>query len=102
VDSLKRKSRTPPNNGFGSPSPREDDLTDSELLEFFISQTEQARSQTFVCTSEAAAIAGVSQRTVQGWIDSGVIRAVAVGKKYRVLRESLHGYLLDCAEKPNR
>lgn len=47
-------------------------------------------------------MAGVSQRTVQLWIDSGVVRAVPVGKKYRVLLESLRRYVEKQAAKPNR
>jgi excisionase family DNA binding protein len=71
----------------------EDHLTDEQLLEFYLSLPVKIRSLRFVETSQAADLAGLSQRTIQIWIESGLIRAVLIGKKYKVSVDSLRAYL---------
>jgi excisionase family DNA binding protein len=55
------------------------------------------RGRTFVTTAQAAEILGVTQRTIQWWIQIGSIRAVRVGRNYRVYFPSVEAYLADCA-----
>src|SRR2546430_10998024 len=43
----------------------------------------------FLDTATAAERVGVSQRTIQAWIDAGFIHAVPIGRKFRVYLESL-------------
>lgn len=51
------------------------------------------REQTFSDTAHAAEITGLSVRTIQLWIERGVVHAVPVGKKYQVELGSLRNYL---------
>jgi excisionase family DNA binding protein len=74
-------------------------LTDEELLEHYLSLSPNRRGESFIDTAHAAEITGVSVRTIQLWIESGAVRAIAVGGKYRVVRDSLKAHL---REKMNK
>lgn len=67
-------------------------FTDSELLNLYLSSPE-FREKLFVNTAQAAKIIGVSMRTIQFWIECGTVRAIVVGSKYRIVRESLRAHL---------
>jgi len=67
--------------------------TNEELLELYLSMPRRQREERFADTAQAAEITGLSVRTIQSWIESGVVRAIPVGKKYRVDITSLRGYL---------
>lgn len=69
------------------------DLTDTELLDFYLSLPPMLRAEKFVDTSRAAQITGVSIRTIQLWIESGAVRALVIGRKYRVVLDSLRAHL---------
>ncbi|MDD5543113.1 MAG: helix-turn-helix domain-containing protein [Acidobacteriia bacterium] len=69
------------------------ELSSEALLEYFLSLPKQRRDQEFTETSKAATITGLSQRTIQLWIEIGVIRAIHIGGKYKILLESLKSYL---------
>lgn len=75
------------------------ELTDEELLELYLSLPPKRRSESFIDTAQAAAITGVSVRSIQLWIETGAIRAIAVGKKYRVVFDSLRAHLRDQMKK---
>lgn len=75
-----------------SPS-RMTNLTDAELLSLFLSLPPGPREKTFINTSHAAEITGVSMRTIQLWIESGAVRAIVIGRKYRIVLESLRAHL---------
>jgi excisionase family DNA binding protein len=68
-------------------------LKEAELLNLYLSLPPGARERAFLSTAQAAEITGVSIRTIQLWIESGVIRALVIGRKYRVVLESLRAHL---------
>lgn len=68
-------------------------LTDEELLELYLSLPPKPRAERFIDTAHAAEMTGVSVRSIQLWIESGAVRAIAVGGKYRVVLDSLKEYL---------
>lgn len=76
----------------GSPA-RITGLTDVELLGLYLSLPPSSRAKIFVGSAEAAKITGVSVRTIQLWIECGAVRAIVIGRKYRIVLESLRGHL---------
>jgi excisionase family DNA binding protein len=68
-------------------------LEDAELLSLYLSLPRPSREKAFISTVQAAEITGVSMRTIQLWIESGVVRAIPIGGKYRIVFESLRAYL---------
>jgi len=81
--------RLPYSSGAGSLEHK----TDEELLELYLTLPQKERDRRFVNTATAAAMCGMAQRTVQFWIEMGLIRAIPVGKRYRVCTESLYAHL---------
>jgi len=69
------------------------DLSDTKLLELYLSLPPTAREKVFVDTCQAARLTGVSMRTIQLWIESGAVRAIAIGRRYRVVLDSLKVHL---------
>ena len=67
--------------------------TDPDLLTFYLGLSPAKRKELFVDTASAADRIGVSQRTIQAWIDAGLVRAVPIGRKFQVELASLLGYL---------
>jgi excisionase family DNA binding protein len=68
-------------------------LTGAELLSLYLSLPPPSREKTFVNTAHAAEITGVSMRTIQLWVESGAVRAIVIGRKYRIVFESLRAHL---------
>ncbi len=68
-------------------------FTVSELLDLYLATPTKQRDEQFVSTADAAETAGISQRTIQFWIDSGALAAIRIGKNYRVSLDSLREYL---------
>jgi excisionase family DNA binding protein len=68
-------------------------LTDTELLSLYLSLPPASREKAFINTSTAAEITGVSMRTIQLWIENGAVRAIVIGRKYRIALESLREHL---------
>lgn len=64
-----------------------------DLLSLYLSLPQEKRRQKFAGTSEAAAMVGLSQRTIQMWIEVGVIAAIKIGRKYQVSLDSLRAFL---------
>ena len=64
------------------------------LLNLYCSARGKQREQGFASTSRAAEIAGVSQRTIQLWIEFGALSAIRIGRNYRVSLDSLREFLL--------
>jgi len=77
------------------------DLTDAELLSLYLSLPPAAREKEFIVTAQAAEMTGVSMRTIQLWIESGAVRAIAIGRKYRIVVESLRGHLRSQMDRRN-
>ncbi len=85
-------------NAVVDPSfPPQWELDDAELLAYYLDLPPSRREELFPQTATAAVRVGVSQRTIQAWIDAGLIRAVPIGKRFRVHLESLLSYLRNCA-----
>jgi excisionase family DNA binding protein len=68
-------------------------LSDAELLSVYLSLPAADRQGTFISTAQAAEITGVSMRTIQLWIECGSVRAIFIGRKYRIVLESLRAHL---------
>ncbi len=64
-----------------------------ELVNIWLSMSREERKQKFVDTARAAEIAGVSQRTVQYWIDSGYLNSLRIGKKHQIYLPFLINHL---------
>jgi|SRR5206468_863231 len=69
------------------------ETNEADLLAHYLSLRPSEREELFPSTATAAVRIGVSQRTIQAWIDAGLIHAVPIGKKFRVHLESLLNYL---------
>jgi excisionase family DNA binding protein len=67
--------------------------TDEELLDLYLSLPNDQREKRFADTRRAATMTGLSVRTIQFWIESGSVRAIVVGKKYRADLDSVREYL---------
>jgi excisionase family DNA binding protein len=69
------------------------DSTEEQLLELYLSLSNKDRAERFGDTRHAAQLTGVSVRTIQFWIETGMIRAIAIGNRYRVDLYSVREYL---------
>jgi excisionase family DNA binding protein len=69
-------------------------LTDEELLNLYLDLPRKERNAMFADTASAAELVGLSQRTIQFWIEIGLIRAVFLGGKYKISLPSLKSYLI--------
>jgi excisionase family DNA binding protein len=67
--------------------------TNEDLWRVYLSLPVNQREQEFLSTARAANRVGVSSRTIQLWIEGGKIKAIAVGKKYKVHYASLLAYI---------
>ena len=65
----------------------------NELLDLYLASAYEQREKHFADTSRAAEMAGVSRRTIQLWIEIGVLPALRIGRKYKVSVDSLCEYL---------
>jgi len=63
------------------------------LLQQYLSLPINQREQEFPSTTRAAKRVGVSPRTIQLWIESGKIKAIPIGRKYKVHFGSLLSYI---------
>ena len=72
---------------------RENDGDVKDLLEIYLTLPHKQREQRFADTASAAKITGLTQRTIQLWIEFGTIRAIPIGRKYKIDLESLIAYL---------
>ena len=80
--------------------PSQSAQTDNDdLLDVYLALSGRQRDERFAPTIRAAVFAGVSQRTIQWWIEAGVIRAVRVGRRHRVSVDSLKAYLKGQADE---
>jgi excisionase family DNA binding protein len=66
---------------------------DGSLLEIFLAVAPPERAGRFASTARTASLTGLSQRTIQQWIQIGAIRAVQIGEKYQVDLRSLKTFL---------
>ncbi|MBS1807266.1 MAG: helix-turn-helix domain-containing protein [Acidobacteria bacterium] len=67
--------------------------TKEELLPFYLEKTAEQRNKLFADTARTAEIFGVSQRTIQNWIELGWIQAIKIGKKHQVYLNSVTEYI---------
>lgn len=80
------------NGPRNEPSDLEPDGNNGDL-DLYLSLPKKQRDEQFAGTLRAAEMAGLSQRTIQLWIECGKIRAVCVGRKYQVNLDSLLEHL---------
>jgi excisionase family DNA binding protein len=66
---------------------------DDELLRLYLTLSPTERDQRFVDTARAAQIVGLSRRTIQLWVEIGSIRALPIGRKYKVDLNSIKDFL---------
>jgi hypothetical protein len=74
-------------------------FTEEQLLDFYLDLSRKARDEYFVDTASAAEMAGVTQRTIQLWIEGGLVCAVYIAGKFKVTVHSLKQYLKERAMK---
>jgi excisionase family DNA binding protein len=85
---VRRDQRSPENHKENPPI-----LTDEELLDLYLGLSSKERDGMFADTARAAEIVGLSQRTIQLWIEIGLIRAILLGGKYKICLHSLKDFL---------
>ena len=73
-------------------------MIEEELLEHYLALDDKRRARQFADTTRVANFVGLSQRTIQLWIEIGLIRAVRIGRKYQVDLESVKAHLRACQE----
>jgi excisionase family DNA binding protein len=78
------------------------DLTDSDLLRLYLAASRPERTRLFADTARAADLTGLSRRTIQFWVETGAVRAIAIGKRYEVYLPNLTSYLETRMEAKNR
>jgi excisionase family DNA binding protein len=64
-----------------------------DLLQRYLSLPEIQREKEFLSTRGAAKRVGLSTRTIQLWIEGEKIKAISIGKKYKVCLRSLLSYI---------
>lgn len=64
-----------------------------ELLKLYLPLPREQREKRFANTARVAELTGSSRRTIQFWVQIGVVDAVLIGKKYEVDLNSLTAYL---------
>lgn len=78
------------------------DLTDSDLLKLYLAASAQERANLFADTGRAADLTGVSSRTIQFWVETGAVRAIAIGRRYEIYLPNLTWYLETRMEAKSR
>ncbi|MBN1570483.1 MAG: hypothetical protein JXA73_21750 [Acidobacteria bacterium] len=64
-----------------------------ELLDKYLSLIPSRRRNLFAPTTFTAERFGIPQRTLQGWIEAGVVLALRFGRNYKVYVPSVEEYL---------
>jgi hypothetical protein len=62
---------------------------EDELLKLYLRLPDKARQSRFLDTSRAAEMAGLSRRTIQFWVETGLVNAILVGRRYQIELKSL-------------
>ena len=70
-----------------------------KLLQLYLGLTKKSRALQFVTTARASKITGLSQRTIQFWVQVGHVDALFIGRKWLVCVKSLVEYLEDQADQ---
>lgn len=73
--------------------PSENGPSTKDLLELYLAASAQERGKLFLDTERAAQLTGLSRRTIQFWIETGVVKAIAIGRRYEVYLPTLTSYL---------
>jgi excisionase family DNA binding protein len=68
-------------------------MEELKLLECYLRLPVSQRENHFVDTAVAAGITGLSRRTIQWWVEIGLVRAVKIGRRYHIDRNSLMSHL---------
>jgi len=70
-----------------------------DLLQRYLSLPANEREREFLSTSRAAKHVGVSSRTIQLWVEGGRVKAIPIGRKYKVHLGSLLAYITSLLER---
>jgi hypothetical protein len=70
-----------------------------ELLERYLALAGENRDQAFLSTAGAAELTGKARRTIQFWVEIGVVEAVFIGNRCWISVDSLKRYLRGRADK---
>jgi excisionase family DNA binding protein len=70
-----------------------------ELSERYLVLAGENRDREFLSTTRAAELTGKARRTIQFWVEIGVVEAVFVGNKCWISVDSLKRYLRRRADK---
>jgi excisionase family DNA binding protein len=70
-----------------------------ELLQYYLELPAKEREKQFANTADAAELIGRSQRTIQRWIEAGLIRAVSIVGRELVLIPSLREFVQRQSQK---
>lgn len=68
-------------------------FANEELLPLYLELSEAERRKRFADTARAAELYGVSQRTIQNWIEWGWVQAIKIGKKHQVYLNSVTEFI---------
>ena len=68
-----------------------------ELLDLYLSITPDERKLLFASTATAAGNFGISQRTLQRWIEEDSIFAIRAGGKYQVYLPAIEQFIANCS-----
>jgi len=71
-----------------------------ELLQIYLTSSRRERAERFIDSSTAAELTGLSRRTIQWWVEGGLVDAVLIGRRYQIDRRSLLAYLAARASSP--
>ncbi len=64
-----------------------------DLLPLYFAMSDLQRREQFADTAHTAEIIGVSQRTIQHWIECGWIKSITIGKKHQVYLDSVRTFI---------
>jgi hypothetical protein len=69
---------------------------ESFMLHTFLALSSHDRARLFATTAVMSRKTGLSQRTLQSWIEVGLIVAIRIGRNYQIYIPSVQSYLNEC------
>jgi excisionase family DNA binding protein len=69
-----------------------------ELVDVYFSYSPDQRKRLFASTAATSNVYGISQRTLQRWIEEGVIVAIRIGEKYQIYLPAMERYIAECSD----
>jgi len=72
---------------------RTSEPTEQLLLQRYLALSSLERKREFAGTAETANLLGLSRRTVQLWVETGIVKSVSIGRKHFICLDSLRKVL---------